>query len=128
MSSTIVKSANPPMDFPCIDRLESRQRDLANDGPEPNYEKVVTGYESYHHKDPFVCDYGGVLPEFKIAYETWGALNSARDNAVLIHTGLSASSHARSHDKNINPGWWEEFIGKCLLEVHACISFINSNL
>ena len=38
-------------------------------------------------------------------------LSPARDNAVLLHTGLSASSHARSHPRNPSPGWWEEFIG-----------------
>lgn len=32
-------------------------------------------------------------------------------NAILIHTGLSASSHAKSHSNNSTPGWWEEFIG-----------------
>ena len=30
---------------------------------------------------------------------------------MLLHTGLSASSHARSHTGNPNPGWWEDFIG-----------------
>ena len=30
---------------------------------------------------------------------------------MLIHTGLSASSHARSHPANPAPGWWERFIG-----------------
>lgn len=28
-----------------------------------------------------------------------------------MHTGLSASSHAKSHNDNQNPGWWESFIG-----------------
>ncbi|KAJ1741716.1 homoserine O-acetyltransferase [Coemansia sp. RSA 989] len=102
--------SNPPMSFPCIDRLESRQRDLMA-GPEPTYEKVVTGYSLYKHKQPFVCDHGGVLPQFDIAYETWGTLNSDRSNAIMVHTGLSGSSHAHSHDKNLKPGWWEKFIG-----------------
>ncbi|KAJ2850949.1 homoserine O-acetyltransferase [Coemansia brasiliensis] len=102
--------SNPPMSFPCIDRLESRQRDLMA-GPEPTYEKVVTGYSLYKHKQPFVCDHGGVLPQFDIAYETWGTLNSDRSNAIMVHTGLSGSSHAHSHDKNMKPGWWEKFIG-----------------
>ncbi|KAJ2082715.1 homoserine O-acetyltransferase [Coemansia sp. RSA 988] len=103
-------SANPPMEFPCIDKLETRQRGLMA-GPEPTYEKVVTGYEVYHHQKPFVCDHGGVLPQLDIAYETWGHLNHEKSNAILLHTGLSASSHARSHARNKNPGWWEKFIG-----------------
>ncbi len=39
----------------------------------------------------------GVLPEFELAYETWGTLNEAKDNAVLVFTGLSANSHAKSN-------------------------------
>ena len=82
-----------------------------HEGPEPHYGRVVSGYETYHHARPFRCDWGGELPELTLAYETWGTLSPARDNAVLLHTGLSASSHARSHARNTNPGWWEEFIG-----------------
>ncbi|KAJ2549584.1 homoserine O-acetyltransferase [Coemansia sp. RSA 1933] len=104
--------ANPPMEFPCIDKIEMRQRDLmAEPEPEPTYEKVVTGYELFRHTEPFVCDHGGVLPSLDIAYETWGKLNGDRSNVILIHTGLSGSSHAHSHAKNTNPGWWEAFIG-----------------
>jgi homoserine O-acetyltransferase len=80
-------------------------------GPEPTYDRVVSGYETFHHPHEFQCEWGGTLPAFEIAYESWGELSPARDNAVLLHTGLSASSHARSHAKNPNPGWWEDFIG-----------------
>ena len=65
--------------------------------PEPEYMNVVTGYKVFHSTQPFHVKYNnGVLPELKIAYETWGELNEAKDNAVLISTGLSANSHARS--------------------------------
>lgn len=39
----------------------------------------------------------GVLPQVDIAYETWGELNDDKSNVVVIHTGLSPSSHAKSH-------------------------------
>ena len=39
----------------------------------------------------------GKLENITLAYETWGTLNEAKDNAVLLQTGLSASSHAKSH-------------------------------
>merc|ERR1711969_60643 len=81
------------------------------DGPEPQYDKVVSGYQSFHHPRPFKFEWGGELPEFNLAYETWGTLSPAHDNAVMLHTGLSASSHARSHSENTHPGWWEEFVG-----------------
>jgi homoserine O-acetyltransferase len=80
-------------------------------GPEPEYDKVVSGYRTFHHPHELRCEWGGVLPEVTVAYETWGALAPDAGNAVLIHTGLSASSHARSHPDNPKPGWWEDFIG-----------------
>ena len=52
-----------------------------------------------------------MLPEFNVAYETWGKLNAGKSNAILLHTGLSASSHAHSTEANPKPGWWEKFIG-----------------
>ncbi len=54
---------------------------------------------------------GGVLEQPLIAYETWGRLNAARDNAVLIFTGLSPSAHAASSPADLAPGWWEEIVG-----------------
>jgi homoserine O-acetyltransferase len=80
-------------------------------GPEPTYDRVVSGYETFHHPEPFTCEWGGSLPELSLAYETWGTLSPQRDNAIVLHTGLSASSHARSHPKNPSAGWWEDFIG-----------------
>ncbi|RHZ83472.1 hypothetical protein Glove_92g40 [Diversispora epigaea] len=102
--------SNPPLNFPCIDNILFRTRSL-DGGPEPAYEKIVSGYSVYHHTEPLLCDYGGYLPKFDIAYETWGELNEKKDNAILIHTGLSGSSHAKSHANNVDPGWWEQFIG-----------------
>ena len=83
---------------------------MSQSGREPQYEKVVSGYETFHSPEPFPCDHGE-LPEFSLAYESWGEPSEAHDNTVLIHTGLSASSHAKSHAKNPHPGWWEDFIG-----------------
>jgi homoserine O-acetyltransferase len=90
--------------------MTERQSDIPS-GPEPRYDRVVSGYETFHRAEPFACEHGGELPELTLAYETWGALTPERDNAILLHTGLSASSHAKSHAKNSNAGWWEEFIG-----------------
>ena len=68
-------------------------------GPEPEYHMITTGTKMFHSKEPFHMKYNnGILPEIQIAYETWGELNEDRDNAVLISAGLSASSHAKSHE------------------------------
>ncbi|KAL1971022.1 hypothetical protein VTN77DRAFT_2856 [Rasamsonia byssochlamydoides] len=106
-------SSNPAMSFPCLDAQDAKSASLSarslNSGPEPSY---TTGHhELFHCKEPLLLDWGGILPEFDIAYETWGKLNADKSNAILLHTGLSASSHARSTPENPKKGWWERFIG-----------------
>ena len=53
----------------------------------------------------------GVLPQVEIAYETWGELSTAADNAVLLFTGLSPSAHAASSPLDPAAGWWEDMVG-----------------
>lgn len=119
-------SSNPQLLFPCLDALERKTEELSTKsnkpacsqelsslegGPEPSYSLVSTGFELYSSKSPLFLENGGILPEFDIAYETWGKLSPQKDNFILIHTGLSASSHAKSQPKNTKPGWWENVIG-----------------
>ena len=54
---------------------------------------------------------GGYLESPTLAYETWGELNDARDNGILIFSGLSPSAHAASSEDDPSPGWWEDMIG-----------------
>jgi homoserine O-acetyltransferase/O-succinyltransferase len=61
--------------------------------------------------DDFEMRRGGVLKGVDVAYETWGELNEARDNAVLIFTGLSPSAHVSSSQDDAAPGWWEQMVG-----------------
>lgn len=106
-------SSNPQMAFPCLDKVENRTREIqsrrSNQGPEPSY--TTGAHENFNATTPLLLDYGGVLREFTVAYETWGKLNDTKSNAILLHTGLSASSHAHSTPANPRPGWWEKFIG-----------------
>ena len=60
---------------------------------------------------PFAMKRGGELRGAHVAYETWGTLNAARDNAVLVLTGLSPSAHMTSCANDPTPGWWEEMAG-----------------
>ncbi|MDE1895313.1 MAG: homoserine O-acetyltransferase [Pseudomonadota bacterium] len=60
---------------------------------------------------PFAMKRGGELHGAHIAYETWGVLNDARDNAVLVLTGLSPSAHMASSEGDPSPGWWEAMAG-----------------
>ncbi|HXY96806.1 MAG TPA: homoserine O-acetyltransferase [Steroidobacteraceae bacterium] len=61
--------------------------------------------------DPFPMWRGGVLHGGRIAYETWGKLNAARDNALLLFTGLSPPAHAASSEQDPSDGWWQGMVG-----------------
>ena len=81
----------------------------------------------YGQRD-FVMYRGGRLPEVFVAYETWGELSPAKDNVILLFTGLSPSAHARSSDADPTPGWWEYMIGpgKALDTSRYCVVCVNS--
>ncbi|XP_031552965.1 serine O-succinyltransferase-like isoform X2 [Actinia tenebrosa] len=102
--------------FPCLTELSPRSKESF--GVDPVYNTVNTGYKVFQYKQPFYFQYNkGVIPEMTIAYETWGKLNETKSNVILLFTGLSPSSHARSHEDNPSEGWWEKFIGpSCALD------------
>ena len=54
---------------------------------------------------------GGRLAGVTVAYETYGELNAARDNAVLICHAISGDSHVAQHDEQDDPGWWDIAVG-----------------
>ena len=69
---------------------------------------------SYTYDGVFRMHRAGYLQSPTLAYETWGELNEARDNAILIFSGLSPSAHAASSEDDPSAGWWEEMIGSGL--------------
>ena len=56
---------------------------------------------------------GEVLPEVTLAYESWGSLNTAGDNAVLVLHALTGDSHVvgPAGPEFPTPGWWDGLIG-----------------
>ena len=62
---------------------------------------------------PFVLEGGGVLTEVSMAFETWGELTAAADNAILICHALTGDSHAHGQAgaAHATPGWWNRVIG-----------------
>ena len=69
--------------------------------------------QTLHFDQPLALSCGRSLPEHDIVYETYGKLNAARSNAILICHALSGHHHAagyHSHDDR-KPGWWDTCIG-----------------
>jgi homoserine O-acetyltransferase len=56
---------------------------------------------------------GAHLAPIDVAYETWGSLNTACDNAVLICHALTGDSHAagKYSAEDTRLGWWDPLIG-----------------
>jgi homoserine O-acetyltransferase len=66
-----------------------------------------------HFGQPIRLRGGAELPAFDIAYETYGELNAARTNAVLVCHALNASHHVAGYYENDkdNVGWWDNLVG-----------------
>ena len=62
---------------------------------------------------PLALASGGTLPGFELVYETYGKLNAAGSNAILVCHALSGHHHVAGHyaDEPKNVGWWDNMIG-----------------
>ncbi len=73
--------------------------------------------------DAFELASGAVLKDTKIAYETYGELNEAKDNAILVFHALSGTQHLTGMNEmgpeddcpwwtdECHEGWWDAFVG-----------------
>lgn len=59
----------------------------------------------------YTFETGGYLPQVELAYETWGTLNAAGDNAVLVAHALTGDTHVAASPSDPAPGWWEGLLG-----------------
>jgi homoserine O-acetyltransferase len=70
--------------------------------------KVVHFPES----EPLRLDCDQLLVPFSVAYQTYGHLNAAKSNAILICHALTGDQHvANVHPVTGKPGWWETLVG-----------------
>ena len=76
------------------------------DGDHPGRRKFVTIGD-------LVLESGVRLPDVVLAYETWGELNEAGDNAILVEHALTGDSHVvgPAGPGHPTPGWWPNVIG-----------------
>ncbi len=62
---------------------------------------------------PLTFQSGAVLPRYELVYETYGALNSDKSNAILICHALSGHHHVAGQYEGDpkSTGWWDNMIG-----------------
>jgi homoserine O-acetyltransferase len=66
----------------------------------------------YTETDPLLLAGGQSLGSVDVAYETYGTLSPAKDNAVFICHALTGDAHAAGfHEGARRPGWWDNLIG-----------------
>ncbi|MCW5634280.1 MAG: homoserine O-acetyltransferase [Rubrivivax sp.] len=64
-----------------------------------------------HFAEPLPLASGAVLADYDLVYETYGTLNAARDNAVLVCHALNAGAHVAGLDADGQSGWWDNLVG-----------------
>lgn len=78
-----------------------------------NYRQVAVGKIAIVAQDiPLRLESGAEISSFPLAYQTYGTLNAAKSNAILVCHGLTGDQYAAStHPVTGKPGWWENLIG-----------------
>lgn len=71
------------------------------------------GHRQFVGVGTIALESGATLPHARLAYETWGTLNDAHDNAVLIVHALTGDSHVVGRPGPGHPtaGWWGGIVG-----------------
>ncbi|HGZ71212.1 MAG TPA: homoserine O-acetyltransferase [Nitratifractor sp.] len=65
-----------------------------------------------HFTAPLYLESGRILEPYDIIYETYGELNEAKDNVILVCHALSGSHHAAGrYEGDRKAGWWDGLIG-----------------
>lgn len=79
----------------------------------PGGEVGLVAPVDFVHREPFRFDNGETLPGFTLRYETYGRLNRAKSNAILICHALTGDHHcAGVHSlDDRKPGWWNHMVG-----------------
>ncbi|MBE2894669.1 homoserine O-acetyltransferase MetX [Spirabiliibacterium falconis] len=77
---------------------------------------------------PLTLFNGGQLEQIQVAYQTYGELNSRKDNAVLICHALTGDAEPYFEPTSGQKGWWQNFMGSGLALDTDQYFFICSNV
>ena len=63
--------------------------------------------------EPLLLDCGRSLNNVNLRYETYGKLNEAKNNAILVFHALSGDAHICGYhsENDAKPGWWSDMVG-----------------
>lgn len=76
--------------------------------PVSPFMRTITVFDD---SDPLCLVSGTKLAPVTVGYETYGALDGDRSNAVFICHALTGDSHPAAHAPGDCPGWWERMVG-----------------
>ena len=97
MQATVARQAHAAYSAPIMDHLDIPSRDT---------------HQSQTFDGRFMLDCGAALPSVTVAYRTYGTLNAARSNAILVCHALTGDQYlAEPHPTTGKPGWWKEVVG-----------------
>ena len=73
----------------------------------------IVAPQSMQFAEPLALQSGASIAGYTLVYETYGSLNAARSNAVLVLHALNASHHVAGvyGDNDKNAGWWDNMVG-----------------
>ena len=73
----------------------------------------IVAPQTMHFAEPLRLQSGSVLGNYQLVVETYGELNAARSNAVLVCHALNASHHVAGvyADDPRSTGWWDNMVG-----------------
>ena len=69
--------------------------------------------QTMHFEQPLGLRSGAAIDSYNLTFETYGRLNAAKSNAVLVCHALNASHHVAGYyaDDPKDIGWWDNMIG-----------------
>ena len=74
---------------------------------------MTNEHRIFQSSEVFKLEGGSEIPTLHVAYETWGKLNDAKNNAILICHALTGDQYVTgTNPVTKRNGWWSDVVGK----------------